>query len=124
MYEVIRTEWIIEFEQILIKKKKIIGCIQRSFAPNNNIIWLIWEILLSFNSDPVLEKIIESLFNLFKIKYSTGTNKKKKCLIHLAIMFIITNVDYQKKLVDNVAIFNNIEKNILITFEQIKKSEI
>jgi hypothetical protein len=39
-------------------------------------------------------------------------------------MFIITDVDYQKKLVDNVAIFNNIEKNILITFEQIKKSEI
>jgi hypothetical protein len=117
-------EWIIEFEQILIKKKKIIGTVQRSFAPNNNIIWLIWEILLSYNADPVLEKIIEALFHLFKIKYSTGTNKKKKCLIHLAVMFIITDVDYQKRLVDNVSIFNNIEKNILITFEQIKKSEI
>jgi hypothetical protein len=38
-------------------------------------------------------------------------------------MFIINNVDYQKKLVENVAIFNHLEKNIVITFEQIKKSE-
>ena len=28
-----------------------------------------------------------------------------------------------KKLVENVAIFNHLEKNIVITFEQIKKSE-
>lgn len=117
-------EWIIELEQVLIKKKKIIGCIKRDFAPNNNIIWLVWELLLTFKKDSVLEKIIDSLFNLFKIKYTAATNKKKKCLIHLAIMFIISDIDYQKKLVDNVNIFNNLEKNILITFEQIKKNEI
>ena len=64
------------------------------------------------------------MFNLFKIKYTTATNKKKKCIIHLAVMYIINNIDYQKKLIENVAIFNNIEKNILITFEQIKKNEI
>ncbi len=39
-------------------------------------------------------------------------------------MFIINDIDYQKKLVDNVAIFNNIEQNILITFQQLKKNEI
>ena len=117
-------EWIIEFEQLLIKKKKIIGCIQRDFAPNTNIIWLVWEVILSFKKDSILEKIIDSLFNLFKIKYTTATNKKKKCIIHLAVMYIINNIDYQKKLIENVAIFNNIEKNILITFEQIKKNEI
>ena len=39
-------------------------------------------------------------------------------------MFIISDIDYQKKLVENVNIFNNLEKNILTTFEQIKKNEI
>ena len=39
-------------------------------------------------------------------------------------MYIITDVDYQIKLIDNMAIFNNIEKNMLTTFEQIKKNEI
>ena len=38
-------------------------------------------------------------------------------------MFIINNIDYQKKLVENVGIFSHLEKNILITFEQMKKSE-
>ena len=116
-------EWIIEFEQVLIKKKKHIVCIQRDFAPNTNIIWLIWELFLSFKHDPVLERIINALFNLFRIKYTPASNKKKKCILHLCIMFIINHIDYNKKLVENVAIFNHLEKNIVITFEQIKKSE-
>ena len=117
-------EWIIEFEQLLIKKKKIIGCIKRDFAPNTNIIWLIWEIIMSFKKDSILEKILDALFNLFKIKYTTASNRKKKGILHLAVMFIINDIDYQKKLVDNVAIFNNIEQNIIITFQQLKKNEI
>ena len=117
-------EWIIEFELLLIKKKKIIGCIKRDFAPNTNIIWLIWEIIMSFKKDSILEKILDALFNLFKIKYNIASNRKKKGILHLAVMFIINDIDYQKKLVDNVAIFNNIEQNILITFQQLKKNEI
>ena len=74
-------EWIVEFEQLLIK-------------------------------------------NLFKIKYTTASNRKKKGILHLAVMFIINDIDYQKKLVENVGIFNNIEQNILITFQQLKKNEI
>jgi hypothetical protein len=116
-------EWIIEFEQLLIKKKRHIGCIQREFAPNTNIIWLIWELFFSFKHDPVLEQVIVSLFNLFRIKYTPASNKKKKGVLHLCVMFIINNIDYQKKLVENVGIFSHLEKNILITFEQIKKSE-
>ena len=34
------------------------------------------------------------------------------------------DIDAEKKLVDNVAIFNNIEQNIIITFQQLKKNEI
>ena len=117
-------EWIVEFEQLLIKKKKIIGCIKREFAPNTNIIWMIWEIIMSFKKDSILEKILDSLFNLFKIKYTTASNRKKKGILHLAVMFIINDIDYQKKLVENVGIFNNIEQNILITFQQLKKNEI
>jgi hypothetical protein len=117
-------EWILEYEQSSIKKKKIIGCIQRDFAPNTNIIWLVWEILLSCKKGPILDKVIDSIFSLFKIKYTPACNKKKKGLLHLAIMFIISDIDYQKKLVENVGIFNNLEKNILTTFEQIKKNEI
>jgi hypothetical protein len=61
---------------------------------------------------------------MFKIKYTTASKRKKKGILQLAVMFIINDIDYQKKLVENVAIFNNIEQNILITFQQLKKNEI
>ena len=117
-------DWIIEYELVLLKKKRHIICIQRSFAPNKNIIWIIWEILFSFKYNSILEKIIESLFELFKIKYTTATNKKKKCILHVAIMFIINTIDYQIKLIENSSILNNLNENITIVFGRLKKSEI
>ena len=39
-------------------------------------------------------------------------------------MFIINNVDYQIKLIDNVLALNNVESNIKITFDKLKKNEI
>uniref|UniRef100_A0A6C0JIS2 Uncharacterized protein n=1 Tax=viral metagenome TaxID=1070528 RepID=A0A6C0JIS2_9ZZZZ len=117
-------EWIIEYELALLKKKKHTICVQRDFAPNTNIIWILWEIFFSYKSDNVLEKIIQSLFNLFRIKYTTATNKKKKYILHLCVMFIINNIDYQIKLIDNVIALNNVETNIKITFDKLKKNEI
>ena len=58
------------------------------------------------------------------MKYNTSTNKKKKCLIYVAIMFIINNIDYQQKLIENNYILNDINDKILYTFDKIKKNEI
>ena len=80
-------------------------------------------VIVSTNYFPDQIKYLNALFNLFRIKYTPASNKKKKCILHLCIMFIINTIDYNKKLVENVAIFNHLEKNIVITFEQIKKSE-
>jgi len=118
------TDWIIEYELALLKKKIHIITIQRPFAPNTNIIWILWEIIFSCNYNSILEKILYSLFDLFKMKYTMATNKKKKCVIYVAIMFIINNIDYQKKLIDNNNILNDINNKILYTFEKIKKNEI
>ena len=78
-------EWIIEYDAMLLKNKKQLQCVKRSFSVNTNIIWIIWELLLSFEKQP-----IDSLLELFSIKYKT--NKKKKCILFLCIMFIITKV--------------------------------
>lgn len=117
-------DWIIEFELTLLKKKRHIICIQRDFAPNKNIIWIIWEILFSCKYNSILDKIIVSLFELFKMKYNTSSNKKKKCVIHVCIMFIINTIDYQIKLIENSSILNNINEKILFTIERLKKNEI
>jgi hypothetical protein len=109
-------EWIIEYDALLLKNKKQLQCVKRQFAVNTNIIWIIWEILLSFEKQP-----IESLLELFSIKYKT--NKKKKCILHLCAMYIITKVDYNIPILDT-SLLKNIEESITIAFEKIKKKEI
>lgn len=109
-------EWIIEYDALLLKNKKQLQCIKRSFAVNTNIIWIIWEILLSFEKQP-----IDSLLELFSIKYKT--NKKKKCILHLCAMYIITKVDYNIPILEP-GLLKNIEESINIAFEKIKKKEI
>jgi len=109
-------EWIIEYDALLLKNKKQLQCVKRQFAVNTNIIWIIWELLLSFEKQP-----IESLLELFSIKYKT--NKKKKCILHLCAMYIITKVDYNIPILDT-SLLKNIEESISIAFEKIKKKEI
>ena len=109
-------EWIIEYDSLLLKNKKQLQCIKRPFAVNTNIIWIVWEILLSFDKQP-----IESLLELFSIKYKT--NKKKKCILHLCAMYIITKVDYNIPILES-GLLKNIDESINIAFEKIKKKEI
>lgn len=112
------VEWIINYDILLLKNKKQLQCLKRDNAINTNIIWVIWEILLSFKD----KHPIDCLFNLFSIKYKT--NKKKKCLIYLSIMYIITPIDYKIPILDNISILKTLEESINVTFEQIKKKEI
>jgi hypothetical protein len=109
-------EWIIAYDSLLLKNKKQLQTIKRPFAINTNIIWIIWELLLSFEKQP-----IESLLQLFSIKYKT--NKKKKCILYLCVMYIITKVDYNIAILEPI-LLKNIEESITIAFEKIKKKEI
>jgi hypothetical protein len=111
-------EWIITYDTLLLKNKTQLQCVKRDFAINTNIIWIVWEILLSFKEIYP----IESLFNLFSIKYKT--NKKKKCIIYLCVMYIISKVDYKIPILENMSLLKTLDENINKTFEQIKKKEI
>jgi hypothetical protein len=109
-------EWIITYDDVLLKNKKQLQCVKRTFAVNTNIIWIIWELLLSFEKQP-----IESLLHLFSIKYKS--NKKKKCILYLCVMYIISKVDYNIPILES-GLLKNIEESINTAFEKIKKKEI
>lgn len=113
------VEWIITYDTLLLKNKKQLQCVKREFAVNTNIIWIVWELILSFKD----KHPIDALLNLFSIKYKT--NKKKKCILYLCIMFIITQkIDYTIPILDNINLLKTLEDNINNTFEKIKKKEI
>jgi hypothetical protein len=137
-------EWIIEYENICIKKKKKCVCENRSYAPPGNthdIIWIIWDILFYY-SDPAIvdkkytiidsennnnnslkHKIIKNLFELFIIKYNNNVKKKRKYIIYYAFALLVENTNF------NVAIINKREETEAIVlkintiYKEIKKNE-
>lgn len=92
-------EWILEYENICKKKKKICVCERRTYPPklyNNDIIWIIWDIIFHFSNDmKKIYKIINSLYSLFIIKYNPACKRKRKLIIYFAFSLIMddTNLD-------------------------------
>ncbi len=118
--------WIIEYDIESTKRKNPLKCISREFikSKTHNIIWILWEIILSFNENEILKRILYSYFELFSIKYNQHTNKKKDYIIFVCIMFITNNkIDYTKKIIENSEIFHTLDENIDKIYHQIKKNE-
>jgi hypothetical protein len=120
-------DWMIHYDESCLKKKKPLSCVSREFVTvkSNNIIWILFELILSFQDPVVLYKILQSLMNLFSIKYTPTCNRKRKSILNLCILLIIhDSVDFTTKLIENTSVFIPIQENINLIFEQIKKNEI
>jgi hypothetical protein len=120
-------DWMIQYDEQCIKNKKQLQCVSRDFirVKSNNIIWILFELFLSFQEPDILYKIIQSLMKLFSIKYTPSTNKKRKHILNLCVLLIIHDaVDFKTKIVENASVFIPIQENINMIFEQIKKNEI
>lgn len=120
-------DWMIQYDEQCLKKKKPLVCVSRDFVTvkSTNMIWILFELLLSFQDPEILYKIIQSLVRLFSIKYTPATNKKRKHILNLCVLLIIhDSVDFTTKIIENTSVFIPIQENINLIFEQIKKNEI
>jgi len=125
------VEWIIEFENICKQKKQKIRGEKRPAIPvdgkdQTHIIWIVWDVLLKeaeSNHSLLIQKIIKSLLNLFCLKYSTGSSKKRRYLLYLAISLLTEKIKIEDDILkdkDKVAV---IVGNINNVYAQIKKNE-
>ena len=66
--------------------------------------WIIWDILFYYSKPensiidtkknlPIIHKIIDSLYNLFIIKYKPTFKTKRKYIIYFAFSILIDNMD-------------------------------
>ena len=116
--------------KIFVKKKKeILLCERREFIPvddkfQKEAIWIIWEIILDIVlKDKFKSKIINSLLNLYCLRYTSGTKKKRKGIIYFAISIITETVNNNEDLVYNKENIDKIVKNINLLYKEIKKNE-
>jgi len=70
------------------------------------------------------EKIIQSLLELYCIKYSAGSKKSKKYVVYAAINFITEEPKLDIPLIANKAFIDNVTSKINIIYKQVKSNEI
>lgn len=135
------VEWILEFENLCKKKKEICLCECRSFVTvddkfQKEPVWIIWDILFHVANDDtnkttnkkvtycdVTKKILQSIFELFTIRYTSGTKRKRKYLIYFAISLLTDNVNLDVNIIENKITVDNITKKINLLYKEIKKNE-
>lgn len=123
-------EWIIEFETACKKKKQLIKCEHRSYNVENknrsNIIWIIWDILLDYSelqSIELIKKTMNSLNQLFCIKYTEASNKKRRYILYYSISLLTEHVNTNVDILPNKNVLQSVLDEIETIYKQIKKNE-
>ena len=70
------------------------------------------------------KKIMNSLFELFCIRYTTGIKKKRKYLIYFAISLVTEKFNSNIDIIENKSVIDDIVKKINLIYKEIKKNEI
>ena len=124
------VEWVLAYEQECGKKKIKCICDRREYGnvPTVNqkeLIWIIWEAILktSDTKDSFIKKIIQSLFEIFTLRYTPGIVRRRRHIIYFAVSLLFEHVDKNIKLINDKNIVNNVLSKINNIYKQIKKSE-
>lgn len=124
-------EWLIEFDNTCRKNKQPILCEMRTFPPiqdkfQNDVIWIVWELLLfSIKENPIADKIMKSLLELFSLKYSYTVKKRRRYLLYFAVELITENIPTNIEILDSneTSVVDNVVKKINLVYKNIKKNE-
>ena len=124
-------EWLIEFSIVCKSKKQPCLCVPRRDNPveqkyQSNIIWIVWDALF-FHCENLnntyIETLLNSLHTIFCIKYTTGTNKKRRYLLYFAVSLLTESIPNHIDLMPDKETIQNVCGNINTIYKQIKKNE-
>ena len=97
------------------------------YLNSQDIIWIIWDGIISeakTRNNDLLMKIINSLLDLFCIRYTNSCKTRRKYVIYFAISLLTETINYNIKLINNETYITNIIKKINLIYKEIKKNEI
>lgn len=125
------VEWLIQFEVYLKQQKHKTIIERRSFIPvqtndQKDLIWIIWDCIIyesKTRNNKLLIKIIDSLLNIFCIRYTNACKTKRKYVIYFAISLLTENIDFNINLITNQSQVTGIINKIHLIYKQIKKNE-
>lgn len=124
-------EWLVEFSIVCNANKHPCLCQPRDDNPveskyKTNIIWILWDVLF-YHCYEIANKYIEALLNslhtLFCIKYTTGTNKRRRYLLYFAVALLTEEIPNNIELMPDKPTIQSVCENINLIYKQIKKKE-
>jgi len=123
-------EWIIEFDAVCKQRKQPCSCEKRNYYAvetkyQKDIIWLLWDVIVENGKQKgtFIEKILTALLNLFCIKYTTASSKKRRYILYYAVELFTEPVSQNIEIVGDKARIEHITNNIDEVYKQIKKNE-
>jgi len=124
-------EWIIDFDILCKKRKTPCFCELRSDLPiekkyKRDTIWLLWDILFYYSEtlgNAFITTLMNSIFSLFCIKYTTASCKKRRYLLYFAVALITEPVPTNIELNTAKEVVKTVVDKIDSIYKQIKKNE-
>lgn len=123
-------EWTLEFETLCKKRKQHLKCELRDYRVENKfrqqLVWLMWDILLDYASrtrNEMVIKIMHSLKSLFVIKFTESTPKKRRYLMYYAVELLTEIVPSGIRILPDKGVLEKVTENIDLIYKQIKKNE-
>ena len=124
-------EWMVEFDMICKKRKEPVYCQRRNFVNvekkyTRDIIWILWDGLLYYSKESkntFIEKLMQGLIDIFSIRYTTASCKKRRYLLYFAVSLLTEPVQTNIELMPNKPLIQNIVDKINSIYKQIKKNE-
>jgi hypothetical protein len=124
-------EWMVEFDAICKKRKTPCYCDRRKFVNvekkfSKDIIWILWDALLLYSertNNEFIKKLMQGLVDIFSIKYTTASCRKRRYLLYFAVAILTEPVPINIELTPNKEIVQNVVSKINSIYKQIKKNE-
>jgi hypothetical protein len=123
-------EWMIEFDGVCKAKKQVVRCDNRDYVEDRkyrgDIIWMLWDAIMESceaRADAFVKRVMESLLDIFKVKYTTAAAKKRRYVMYMAVELLTESVATNTEIVADKTVLANVVENIDKVYKQIKKNE-
>ena len=124
-------EWILEFEHTQKILKQKCQCQRRTFTNIDpkyqmDIIWIIWDIFIneSEKRNNLIQKIVKSALQLFTLKYTSTSHRKRKWLLYFVVGILTEKCELDQEICKCKEKVASITNQINLIYKQIKQNEI
>jgi hypothetical protein len=123
-------EWILLYENKCKKNKQKCVATKREYDVEDkyktDIIWVVWDAVKYFidKRDVIYVKCFDALLNLFTLKYSNATKRKRIFILYMLPSLVTENINMNVAIINNKNKIDTIIKNNDKVFKQMKKHEV